>query len=124
MNSDTHPDYNPQNLDHNVGIIEVDRRIEFSSHIASICLPYLPMDSDGYMNDEDVNVVGYGSNTDASNGLLITSNQAYRNLQVSAESLPIQICRVHAYVYMHNLFNIYTFLFCSNRDHLTEADLL
>ena len=45
-----------------VGLVRADRRVEFSDHVLPICLPFRPIDDIDALENDFVNLAGWGVN--------------------------------------------------------------
>ena len=45
-----------------VGLVRAERRIEFSAHVLPVCLPFRPIDDIDALENDFVNLAGWGVN--------------------------------------------------------------
>lgn len=59
-----HPRYNSENLNFDIAVIKLPRRLQFSAHIQSIRMPTLTQSVSGMLSTSMARVCGYGRMSD------------------------------------------------------------
>ena len=77
-----HPDYRAGRAYFDVGMVRVDRKVEFTDYVLPICLPFQPVDDEDDLADDFVSLAGWGFN----NRNEITNRLNLENLQVHSKS--------------------------------------
>ena len=68
-----------------MGLVRAERRIEFSAHVLPICLPFRPIDDIDALENDFVNLAGWGVNPQGQ----ITNQVQYRVTIVVVKYLPL-----------------------------------
>lgn len=79
-----HPKYVPGQAHYNVGIAEAIEIFEFSDFVRPVCLPYLPVDDNNFLEGKYVTMAGWGYAIETRNNILSVknSNVKLRSFQV------------------------------------------
>ena len=83
-----HPRYVPGQAHYDVGIAEAIDIFVFSDFVRPVCLPYLPVDDDNFLEGNYVTLVGWGYSIQARNNVqfVASSNLKLRSFQVNDNS--------------------------------------